>query len=75
LENGKDLKQALDWITTAVAAEPTWYWAAYRKAKIQQALGDKKGAMESAMKSKAEAEKAKDMDYVKMDDELIKAVK
>jgi hypothetical protein len=75
LETGKDLNQALEWINKAVAAEPTWYWASYRKAKIQQALGDKKGAMETAMKSKAVAEKEKNMDYVKMNDEVIKAVK
>ena len=45
------------------------------KAKIQKALGDKKGAMESAMASKVVAEKEKNMDYVKMNDELMKGLK
>lgn len=74
-ENGKDLKQALEWITTAAAARPDAYWVMHTKAKIQQALGDKKGAMESAMASKAAAEKGKDGAYVRMNDELIKALK
>lgn len=74
-ENGKDIKQALEWITTAAAARPDAYWVMHTKAKIQQALGDKKGAMESAMASKAAAEKGKDGAYVRMNDELIKALK
>ena len=75
LENGKDLKMALDWITTAAAARPDAYWVMHTKAKIQQALGDKKGAMESAMASKAAAEKQKDGAYVRMNDELMKGLK
>lgn len=75
LENGKDLKLALEWITTAAAARPDAYWVMHTKAKIQQALGDKKGAMESATASKATAEKQKDGAYVRMNDELMKALK
>lgn len=75
LENGKDLKVALEWITTAAAARPDAYWVMHTKAKIQQALGDKKGAMESAMASKAAAEKQKDGAYVRMNDELMKGLK
>lgn len=74
-ENGKDMKQALDWATTASASNPDAYWMSHLKAKIQKALGDKKGATESAMASKAAAEKAKNADYVKMNDELIKGLK
>ena len=75
LENGKDLKQALEWITTASASNPDGFWMTYQKAKIQKALGDKKGAMESSMTSKAVAEKAKNADYVKMNDDLMKTLK
>jgi hypothetical protein len=75
LENGKDMKQALEWITTAAAARPDAYWVMHTKAKIQQAMGDKKGAMESATASKAAAEKQKDGAYVRMNDELMKALK
>jgi Protein of unknown function (DUF2911) len=74
-ENGKDMKQALDWATAAAAANADAFWVMHLKAKIQKALGDKKGAAESAMASKAVAEKAKNVDYVKMNDELLKGLK
>ena len=75
LENGKDLKQAMEWITTASATNPDAYWMWLTKAKIQKALGDKKGAMESSMASKAAAEKLKNADFVKMNDDLMKGLK
>jgi hypothetical protein len=75
LENGKDLKQANEWITAAATANPDAYWVWYTKARIQKALGDKKGATESATTSKTVAEKDKNADYVKMNDELIKSLK
>ena len=74
-ENGKDMKQALDWATTAAAANADAYWVLLLKAKIQKSLGDKKGAMESSLASKAAADKAKNADYVKMNDELQKSLK
>lgn len=75
LENGKDLKQASEWMNTALASNPEAYWMLLTKAKIQKALGDKKGAMESSTASKALAEKAKNADYVKMNEELMKGLK
>jgi len=75
LENNKDLKQASEWITTAATSSPDAYWIWYTKARILKGLGDKKGAAESATASKAAAEKAKNADYVKMNDELIKGLK
>ncbi len=74
-ENGKDMKQALDWATTAAASNSDAYWMSHLKAKIQKAIGDKKGATESATASRAAAEKAKNNDYVKMNDDLIKGLK
>lgn len=75
LESGKDLKPALEWITAACAARPEAYWMFHTKAKIQKALGDKIGAMESATASRTAAETAKNADYVKMNDELLKGLK
>ena len=72
-ENGKDMKQALEWVTTAANANAYWVWLL--KAKIQKALGDKKGAMESSVASRAVAEKEKNAEYVKMNDELQKSLK
>ncbi len=74
-ENGKDMKQALEWATTAATANSEAYWVLLLKAKIQKAMGDKKGAMETSMASKAAAEKAKNADYIKMNDELMKGLK
>jgi hypothetical protein len=74
-ENGKDLKQASEWIAVAAAANPDAYWIWLTKAKIQKALGDKKGALESATASKTAATKAKNADYIKMNDELISGLK
>ena len=74
-DNGKDLKQALEWVTTSSAASPNAYWMTHLKAKIQKSLGDNKGAMESAMVSKSVAEKEKNADYVKMNDALMKGLK
>ncbi|NOT76404.1 MAG: DUF2911 domain-containing protein [Cyclobacteriaceae bacterium] len=74
-ENGKDIKQAYEWVSAAAAANPNAYWVAYQKAKIQKAMGDKKGAIESATASRIVAEKEKNMDYVKLNDDLIKSLK
>lgn len=74
-DNGKDNKQALEWVTAAANANKDAYWVWLLKARIQKALGDKKGAMESSSVSRAAAEKEKNMDYVKMNDELQKSLK
>ncbi|MBS1949947.1 MAG: hypothetical protein OJF59_002412 [Cytophagales bacterium] len=74
-DNGKDLKQALDWATIASLTNKDAFWVWLLKAKIQKALGDKKGAMESSMTSKAAAEKASNAEYVKMNEELQKTLK
>lgn len=70
-ENGKDMKKALMWADKAVAQQPTAYWVAHLKAKIQAKSGDKKGAMETAKKSMELAQKAGNMDYVKLNKDLM----
>jgi len=74
-DNGKDLKKALEWITIACNSNLDAYWNLLTKARIQKALGDKAGAMATSNLSKAAAEKAKNQDYVKMNDELAKSLK
>jgi len=78
-DNGKDMKQALTYVNEALANYPkdgdTPYWILLQKAKIQKALGDKKGAMESSVASKTAALAQKNMDYVKMNDELMTNLK
>jgi tetratricopeptide (TPR) repeat protein len=77
LENGKDLKQALEWINLAISqGNPNAFWNIHMKAKIQKALGDKKGAIETAQKSIEIAKKSgNDFGYVKLNEDLIKSLK
>lgn len=76
LENGKDLKQALEWVNKAVeGANPAPFWMLHQKAKIQKALGDKNGAIATANASLEGAKKANNRDYQMMNEELIKSLK
>jgi hypothetical protein len=75
LENGKDLKQAHEWITKAADANPKAFWVLYQKARIEKALGDKAAALASSKKSWDEATTQKNKDYVKMNEELQKSLK
>jgi hypothetical protein len=75
LENGKDLNQALTWINEAAKSNPKAYWILYQKARIQKAIGDMKGATESATASLTEAKAANNRDYQAMNEELIKSMK
>ncbi|SFS29704.1 DUF2911 domain-containing protein [Lutibacter maritimus] len=68
---GKDLKQALSWMQKATAGENPPFWYLRRMSLIQADLGDKKGAIATAQKSLAAAEKANNADYIKMNKESI----
>jgi hypothetical protein len=75
LETGRDLKKALEWINVAAEANPSAFWILHQKAKIQKALGDKKGAIESATASLNAAKEAKNRDYETMNQQLINSLK
>jgi len=68
---GKDLKQALEWMKKATAGEDPAFWYLRRMSLIQADLGDKAGAIATAKKSLAAAEKAGNADYIKMNKESI----
>ncbi len=70
-KNGKDLKQALVWVTKATELNKKAYWMLREKSLIHAALKDKKGAVEAAKGSMALAEKAGNANYVKMNKESI----
>lgn len=74
LENGKDLKQALEWINKAAEANPNAFWITHQKAKIQKALGDKAGAKATATASLESAKKQNNRDYQMMNEDLIKSL-
>jgi len=71
-QSNGDLNKALTWVNKAVEMEkeaPFWYLRL--KSLIQAKKGDKMGAVETAKLSLAAAEKAKNMDYVKMNKDSI----
>jgi hypothetical protein len=75
LETGRDLNKALQWVNLALETDPDAYWMLHQKAKIQKALGDKKGAIETANASLNSAKEAKNLDYQNMNQALINSMK
>jgi Protein of unknown function (DUF2911) len=74
-DNGKDMAKALEWANKAVDAQPSAYWVAHLKAKIQAKLGDSAGARATATKSMELAKTAKNDDYVLLNEKLIATLK
>ncbi len=68
---GKDLNKALEWMKLATKGDNPPFWYLRRMSLIQADLGDKTGAISTAEKSLAAAEKAGNADYVKMNKESI----
>lgn len=74
LELDHDYNKALMYADKAIAANAKAYWLHLLKAKIQVALKDKKGAKASAETCKQIATEAKNMDYVRSADEILKSL-
>jgi hypothetical protein len=72
--SNKDLNQAYTWIKQSTSSDPK-YWTLHLQAKIELSLGKKTEALESATKSKKLAEEGKNLDYVGLNDRLIKSIK
>ena len=75
LESGKDLNQALTWFNKAADQNPTAYWIQHQKANCLAKLGKKQEAIVAATKSLQLATTAKNTDYVKLNEDLIKSLK
>jgi hypothetical protein len=75
-QSNGDMNKALEYINKATsmtkAGEDTPFWYLRQKSLIQAKLGDKAGAIATAKLSLAGAEKAKNNDYVKMNNDSIK---
>ena len=69
--NGKDLKQALVWVTKAAELNKSAFWMTREKSLIHAALGDKKSAIAAAKMSLTKAQEAKNADFIKMNTESI----
>lgn len=70
-KSGKDLGQALKWITKANELNKDAFWMMREKSLIYAAAGDKKSAIEAAKKSMLMADKAGNTNYIKMNKESI----
>jgi tetratricopeptide (TPR) repeat protein len=70
----KDLDKALSNINKATEANPKAFWLYLQKARIQKDLGDKVSATASAQKCVELATEAKNNDYVRMANELLKGL-
>lgn len=74
LELDHDYNKALVYADKAIAANAKAYWLHLLKAKVHVALKDKKGAKAAAETCKQMATEAKNMDYVRSADEILKAL-
>jgi hypothetical protein len=74
METGKDLKQAMVMMNKGTAKDPQ-FWQLHQKARLQALMMDKKGAAETANKSIELAKKAKNNDYVRMNEQLLSDLK
>ncbi len=70
-DSGKDLEKARAWIEKAAEQMPEAYWVWRRKSLILADAGDKAGAIEAAKKSLAEAKRAGNQDYVKLNEDSL----
>lgn len=75
MNNGKDLNQALSWFDKAAELNPDAFWVYHQKANCLAKLGKKKDAIETASRSIELATAAKNADYVKLNEDLIKTLK
>ena len=78
LNTGKDLNQALEWMNLYLAEGENsgQFWHVHTKARIQAALGDKKGAKETAKKSIELAKNFEqgDFGYIQRNEDFIKSL-
>jgi len=75
MENNKDLNKALEWLNKAADQNPDAFWVLHQKANCLAKLGKKADAIATAEKSMAIAKTAKNDDYVKLNEDLIKKLK
>jgi tetratricopeptide (TPR) repeat protein len=70
-----DLPKALTNVDKAIEANPTAFWMMLYKAKIQEKMGDFKGALITSQQSMEAAKKADNPDYIKSNTDFQKAMK
>ena len=74
-ENNKDLKKALEWISTAEKMEPTAPFYKVWKARIQLKMGDKSGALATAQQGVKLAHDQNDKEYERLNQAVVEQAK
>ena len=74
-QHGKDLKQALAWMTEAEKSDPKAPWFKLWKGRIQLKMGDKTGAATTAQQGIDVATAQKVDEYVRLNSELLAEAK
>lgn len=75
-DTDRNAKLALKWVNKAIkGSEKEQYWVFHLKAKLLAKLGKKKEATATAMKSSELAAANKNMDYVRLNEQLIASLK
>ena len=72
MENGKDMNQAVQWFDKAIEQNPKAFWVHHQRANALAKLGKKDEARAAAQKSMELAKEAKNDDYVKLNEDLLK---
>ncbi len=72
--NNKDLQKAQEWIDKAVSLDDTKYWMLHLQAKIHAKNNNEQQALEAAQKSMKLAEENGNMDYVRLNEQLIESL-
>jgi hypothetical protein len=75
MDNAKDLNKALSWFDKAVEQTPGAFWVHHQRANCLARLGKKDEAIAAANKSIELATTAKNADYVKLNQDLLKTLK
>jgi len=75
MDNEKDLNKALAWFNKAADQNPTAFWIHHQKANCLAKLGKKQDAIAAATKSMELATTAKNSDYIKLNEDLLKTLK
>lgn len=73
--NNKDLQQAQEWIDKAIELDGDKYWMLHLQAKIHAKNNNNQKAIAAAKKSMELAEKNGNMDYVRLNQDLIGSLK
>jgi hypothetical protein len=75
MENGKDQAKALEWFDKAIEQNPEAFWVHHQRANLLAKMGRKQDAITAANKSIELAKKAKNDDYVALNEKLLATLK